>query len=164
MKALRQTVAMTAMLASTVAIIGGSLATTAVPSSAAPGGTNVCASFTAVGTVDLVTGATTSIGTLSGCHQQGSGTTVQVVGPNQDPNAPTPVTVHWATGHATSEGITTTVPHLSGDPCPAGDVAGDVSITVVHGPYTGSTGGFVICLDLSDFPILHATSVGPVVI
>jgi hypothetical protein len=134
--------------------------TTATPSFAAAGGTNVCESFdaTAVAFTNPV------IGTLSGCHQQGSGTTVEVVDLNH-PFAPTPVTIHWATGHATSE-VIVSVSALSGEnPCPNKlDSVAHVSITVVHGPYSGSTGGYVQCLDVSNFPILHATSVGPVVI
>ena len=151
--------AMTVTMVSAVTLIGGSLATTASPASAAAGGTNVCASL--VATFDPSTGVST--GALTGCHQQGSGTTVQV--PNlADPFAPSPFTIHWATGHATSEAIATPSPHLGGNPCPAGDAAGDISIAVVSGPYAGSTGGYVICLDLSTLPALHATSVGPIVI
>jgi hypothetical protein len=147
-----------ATLVSLLALTGSSLVTTAVPASAAAGGTNVCASLNA--TFDPSTGL--SIGTLTGCHQQGSGTTVEA--PNlADPFAPNPVTLYWSTGHATSHLIVSSGP-ASGNPCPAGDIAGQVSISVVSGPYAGSTGGYVICLDLSDFPVIHSTSVGPVVI
>jgi hypothetical protein len=55
-------------------------------------------------------------------------------------------------------------PHLGTNPCPAGDVAGDVHLSVVSGPYSGSTGGYVICFDLSEFPIINSTSAGPIVI
>lgn len=151
--------AMTVTIVSAMTLIGGSLATTPTPASAAAGGTNVCAS--GVATFDPSTGVST--GTLTGCHQQGSGTTVQVAN-LADPFAPTPFTIHWATGHATSEAIATPGPHLGVNPCPAGDVAGDISIVVVRGLYAGSTGGYVICLDLSTLPALHATSAGPIVI
>jgi hypothetical protein len=147
-----------AMLVSLVVLTGGSLASTAVPATAAPGNTNVCTSLNA--TFDPSVGL--AIGTLNGCHQQGSGTSVET--PNlADPFAPNPVTIHWATGHATSQLIVSTSP-ASGNPCPTGDIAGQVSISVVSGPYAGSTGGYVICLDLSEFPVIHSTSVGPVVI
>jgi hypothetical protein len=147
-----------ALLGSSLALAGGALVTSAAPASAAAGNTNVCASL--VATFDPSTGVST--GTLSGCHQQGSGTTLQT--PDlANPFAPSPVTIAWATGHATSDVVVTTGP-ASGDPCPAGDIAGAVSITVVHGAYSGSTGGYVICLDLSDYPVIHSTSVGPVVI
>ena len=157
-KQLQRILAMTAMVVSVMTAVGGSLATTAVPASALPGGTNVCSSL--VATFDPSTGLST--GTLTGCHQQGSGTTVET--PNlADPFAPNPVTIYWATGHATSQLVVSTGP-VSGDPCPAAEIAGKVSISVVSGPYAGSTGGYVICLDLSDYPIIHGTSVGPVVI
>jgi hypothetical protein len=155
---LTRILAATALLGSTLLLAGGTLASSAAPVSAAPGGTNVCASLTA--TFDPSTGLST--GTLSGCHQQGSGTSIET--PNlADPFAPNPVTIRWATGHATSDLIVSSGP-TSGTPCPAGDIAGAVSIAVVHGPYAGSTGGYVICLDFSDYPVIHSTSVGPVVI
>jgi hypothetical protein len=155
---LTRIVAATALSATSLMLAGGALVTTATPSAAAVGGTNVCASF--VATFDPSTGL--SIGRLSGCHQQGSGTTVET--PNlADPFAPNPVSINWATGHATSDIIVSTGP-TQGNPCPVGDIAAAVSITVVHGPYRGSTGGYVICLDFSDSPLIHATSVGPVVI
>jgi hypothetical protein len=154
------------MLGSAVTLVGGSLATTATPASAAAGGTYVCESFTAVATINPVTFVTTSIGTFSGCHEHGSGTSVEVIGPNQDPSAPTPVTIHWATGNATSELIVTAVPRLSVDPqCPVGyrDATIDVYSTVVHGPYTGSSSIGVQCLDLSGLPtgILRSVGLGP---
>jgi len=157
-KHLQRMLAMTAMVVSVLTVVGGSLAGTAVPASAVAGGTNVCSSLDA--TFDPSSGLST--GTLTGCHQQGSGTTVET--PNlADPFAPNPVTIYWATGHATSQLVVSTSP-VSGDPCPAGEIAGKVSISVVSGPYAGSTGGYIICLDFSDYPILHGTSVGPVVI
>jgi hypothetical protein len=152
-------VAVATMLVSAVTVVGGSLASTAVPASAAPGGTNVCTS--GVATANVLTGMAT--GTFSGCHQQGSATTSESFDPT-NPFAPTQVTVNWATGHATSVVIAQGGPHLGTNPCPAGDVAGDVHLTVVSGPYSGSTGGYVICFDLSEFPIINSTSVGPIVI
>ena len=157
-KHLQRMLAMTAMVVSVMTAVGGSLATTEVPASALAGGTNVCSSL--VATFDPSTGLST--GTLTGCHQQGSGTTVET--PNlADPFAPNPVTISWATGHATTQLLATTGP-VSGNPCPAGEIAGKVSISVVGGPYAGSTGGYVICLDFSDYPVIHGASVGPVVI
>jgi hypothetical protein len=159
---LTRLVAVTAMLGSAVTIIGGSLATTAVPSSAAPGGTNVCAS--ANGTFDPFT-SPLATGTFTGCHQQGSATTVETVN-LADPSAPTAVTIYWATGHATSHAIAQGGPFVgTGNPCPAGDTPNSVSITVVSGPYAGSVGGYTICFDLSAFPpVINSTSVGPIVI
>ena len=54
MKAVPRLITLAAMLASVVTIVGGTLAATAVPSSGAPGGTNVCTGFTA--TANVVTG------------------------------------------------------------------------------------------------------------
>ena len=158
---LTRLLAVTAMLGSAVTLIGGSLVTTATPSSAAPGGTNVCASANA--TFDPFTGPVAT-GTFTGCHQQGSATSVETVN-LADPSAPNAVTIYWATGHATSHVIAKGGPFVgTGNPCPTGDVPGSVSITVVSGPYTGWVGGYTICFDLSEFPIINSTSVGPVVI
>jgi hypothetical protein len=154
-------VAVMAMLGSAITLVGGTLATTAIPASAAPGGTNVCASANA--TFDPFTGPL-AIGTFTGCHQQGSATSVEIVN-LADPSAPNAVTIHWATGHATSQVIAQGGPFVgTGNPCPAGDIPGSVSITVVSGPYAGSVGGYTICFDLSAFPVINSTSVGPVVI
>jgi hypothetical protein len=144
------------MSGSLVVLAGGALATTAGPSSAATGGTDVCSS--AISTSNLITGLGTE--TLSGCHQQGSAT---VVGIQQTPLSPTLDTIHWATGHATSHAIATAVVSL-GAPCPAGDITNRVTLVVTDGPYAGSTGHNVICSDLSQFPILHSMNLGPVVI
>ena len=156
------------VLVSALAISGGSLVATATPSSAAAGGTNVCASLTETATIDPVTFAITEVGTFSGCEQQRSGTFVAVVGPNQDPAAPGPITIRWATGHAASEGIASTVPRALVDTrCPAGTNATiDVSLAIVHGPYTGSTGHLEECIDFSGLSdgIVRGVSVGPVVI
>ena len=51
--------------------------------------------------------------------------------------------------------------------CPAGTNATiDVSLAVVHGPYTGSTGHLEECIDFSGLSdgIVRGVSVGPVVI
>jgi hypothetical protein len=145
-----------AMSGSLVIVAGGALVTTAGPSSAATGGTDVCSS--AISTSNLNTGLGTE--TLSGCHQQGSAT---VVGIQQTPLSPTLDTIHWATGHATSHAIAFAVVSL-GAPCPAGDITNRVTLVVTDGLYAGSTGHNVICSDLSQFPILHSMNLGPVVI
>jgi hypothetical protein len=142
-------------------LAGGALVATATPVHAAAGGTNVCAS--AVGTLDLSAAVPTFTTTFTGCHEHGSGTAIEVANLN-NPSAPGHATLHWATGNAASENIVTSVIDPTGGPCPAGDIATDVTIQVVHGPYTGSTGHAVICSDLSDLPIIHTFSVGPVVI
>jgi hypothetical protein len=145
-----------AMSVSSLVLAGGALITTAGPSSAATGGTNVCSS--AISTSNFITGVGTE--RLSGCHQQGSAT---VVGIQQTPSSPTLDTIHWATGHATSHAIAWAVVNF-GAPCPAGDVTNRVTLVVIDGPYAGSTGHNVICSDLSQFPIIHAMNLGPIVI
>ena len=155
---LTRIVAATALLASSLMLAGGALVTTASPSAAAVGGTNVCASF--VATFDPSTGLST--GRLSGCHQQGSGTTVET--PNlADPFAPNPLTINWATGHATSDIIVSTGP-TQGIRVQWVTLLGRSRSRSYTGPYSGSTGGYVICLDFTDPPLIHATNVGPVVI
>jgi hypothetical protein len=159
--------ALGAMIA-VVTIGGGSLVATATPSSAAAGGTNVCTSFTETATIDPVTFVVTAIGTFSGCQQQGSGTFEYSMGPDQDPTAPGLLTINWATGHAASEVLASTVPRVTVDPrCPVPYTATiDLSFTVVHGPYAGSTGQAVECIDFSGLPngIVRGLGVGPVVI
>jgi hypothetical protein len=154
-------VAAAGMFGSAMTLGGGMLIATTTPASADAGGTNVCAS--AVGTVDLSAAVPTVTTTFSGCHEHGSGTATHVEDLN-NPSAPSHVTLHWATGHATTESIVTSVIDPSGALCPAGDIAFDSTIRVVHGPYTGSTGHYTKCTDISGLPIVHTFSVGPVVI
>ena len=145
-----------AMSGSLVILACGALVTTAGPSSAATGGTDVCSS--AISTSNFFTGVGTE--RLSGCHQQGSAT---VVGVQQTPLSPTLDTIHWATGHATSHAIASAVVS-AGAPCPAGDITNRVTLVVVDGPYAGSTGHNVICSDLSQFPIINSMNLGPLTI
>jgi hypothetical protein len=145
-----------AMSGSLVILAGGALVTTAGPSSAATGGTNVCSS--AVSTENFITGLGTE--RLRGCHQQGSAT---VVGIQRTPLGPTLDTIHWATGHATSHAIASAVVSF-GAPCPAGDITNRVTLVVIDGPYAGSTGHNVICSDLSQFPIINSMNLGPITV
>ena len=145
-----------AMSGSLVIVAGGALVTTAGPSSAATGGTDVCSS--AISTSNFITGVGTE--RLSGCHQQGSAT---VVGIQQTPSSPTLDTIHWATGHATSHAIAWAVVNF-GAPCPAGDVTNRVTLVVIDGPYAGSTGHNIICSDIRHLPIIHSWSLGPITI
>jgi hypothetical protein len=156
---LTRKVAAAAMLGSALTL-GGTLIATTTPASAAAGGTNVCTSV--VGTLDLSAAVPTYRNTFSGCREHGSGTSVEVAD-LKNPSAPGHATLYWATGHATSENIVTSVTD-PGRPCPAHDIASDVTIRVVQGAYSGSTGHAVICADLSGLPIIHFFSVGPVVI
>jgi hypothetical protein len=147
-----------ALLGAPSTLAGAALVASAGPASAATGGTNVCSS--SVGTLNAVTGI--NVVTLSGCHQQGSGTVEAFIDPNHR-FGPNPGTIHWATGNATSHTVTMSVldPSL---PCPAGQFGSDVTITVVDGPYAGSTATNAFCADVSGFPIIHTTNLGPVVI
>jgi hypothetical protein len=150
---LTRLITVAAMLGSALTLAGGTLIATTTPASAAEGGANVCASF--AGTVDLTTGVITE--TYSGCHQQGSATDQYTLGQTS------PITIHWATGNATSDVVASSVIDPAG-PCPTGEISVDVTLTVVGGAYAGSTGDNVICSDISGLPIVHNTNLGPIVI
>jgi hypothetical protein len=147
-----------ALLGAPLTMAGAALLASAGLASAATGSTNVCSS--SVGTANAVTGVNAV--TLSGCHQQGSGTVDGFIDPNH-PFGPNPGTIHWASGNATSHTVTTSVldPSL---PCPAGQFGSDVTITVLDGAYAGSNATNAFCSDVSGFPIIHTTNLGPVVI
>jgi hypothetical protein len=150
---LTRIVTVAAMLGSAVTLAGGTLAATTIPASATAGDANVCTSYAA--TINLSTGMVTE--TYNGCHQQGSATAEYALGQT------TPITIHWATGNATSDVVASTVIDPAG-PCPAGEITTDVTLTVVDGAYTGSTAHNVICSDISGLPIVHITNFGPIVI
>jgi hypothetical protein len=143
-----------AVFASAVTVSGGMLTTTTGPASAFAGGTDVCSTF--AGTVDLSTGVVTQ--TYSHCREHGSGTAAYSLGRT------TQFSIHWATGNATSSVVASAVVDSSGGPCPAGELTNHVTLTVVHGAYTGSTGHNITCDDLSGNPIVHVTNLGPIVI
>jgi hypothetical protein len=140
------------MFGSALTLTGGALFATAVPASAAKGGTDVCASY--VGTFDFSTGVLS--GTLSGCHQHHSAT-LEVVFDLNNPS-PAPGSIHWATG--TTSVITLTSLIVPAGPCPADDFVIDNTINVSDGPYTGTPGHMIDCLA----PSGAESSVGPVVI
>jgi hypothetical protein len=155
----RPTVAV--MLMAALLFAGGALLGTAGPASAATGGTNVCSTLSA--TVDLSAAVPMVTGTLSGCHQQGSGAWSAVA--TTRPGS-TPGSIAWRTGHATSNFVITTVAvDFTGGPCPAGDVAADFTIAVTSGPYEGSQGALVECVDISHYPTsLTITNFGSITI
>jgi hypothetical protein len=150
---LTRIVTVAAMVGTAATLAGGTLTATTIPASATEGGTNVCTSY--AGTIDLSTGAITE--TYSGCHQQGSATAEYALGQT------TPITIHWATGNATSVVVVSSAADPAG-PCPAGEFTTDVTLTVVEGAYAGSTGHNVVCSDISGLPIVHNTNFGPLVI
>jgi hypothetical protein len=152
---LARMLAAVALLGSTVAVGGGLLIATAGPASAFAGDANVCSAF--AGTIDLSTRVVTQ--TYSDCHQQGSGTAEYAFG-----QTTIQFTIHWATGHATSDVVLSAVVDPSGGPCPAGELTNHVTLTVVHGAYAGSTGHNITCDDFSGLPIIHVTNFGPLVI
>jgi hypothetical protein len=148
------------MLAASLMLSGGAFVATAGPASALAGGTNSCTTF--VGSADLIQGTLT--GTFSGCHQQGSG---MLNGILDITGAPAPGSIMWATGHATSVITFSAFVDFSGGPCPAPDIAADVTIVVGGGPYAtppAATGGGILCADPSGFPFIALTNFGPVVI
>jgi hypothetical protein len=154
-----RTIAAVALSGASLISTGAALVANAAAASADNVDTNVCSS--AAANLNYSTGVAT--GTLSGCQQRGSATDQTFTDLNK-PNAPTSGTIHWATGNATTHIIITSVPDSS-VPCPAGFAFGtDSNITVVDGPYGGSTGFEASCSDFSAFPIVHIISVGPVLI
>jgi len=159
--ALTRPLALAAMLGASL-ILSGALVATAGPASAFAGGTNTCTSFS--GSADLSAGVPMLTGTFSGCHQQGSG---MLNGLLDITGAPAPGNIFWATGHATSVIEFSAVIDFSGGPCPAGDIAADVTIVVGGGPYAtppSATGSGILCADISGFPIIALSSFGPIVI
>jgi hypothetical protein len=150
------------MLGATLGFAGGTLLATAGPASADAGGVNTCSSFS--GSADLSSGVPVLTGTFTGCHQQGSGSLVGVL---DITGAPAPASLFWATGHATSLLTVSAAIDFSGGPCPAGDIAADVTIVVGGGPYMtppSATGGGILCADISGFPVIALTNFGDVVI
>jgi hypothetical protein len=148
------------MLGSTLGLAGGTLLATAGPASADSGGTNTCTGFS--GSADLSAQIPLLTGTLTGCHQQGSGALTGVL---DITGATAPGSVFWVTGHATSVITFSAVIDLSGGPCPPGDIAAAVTIMVGGGPYqSGTPGGGELCADPSGFPVIALSSFGNVVI
>jgi hypothetical protein len=151
------------MLGSTLGLAGGTLLATAGPAHAATGGQNVCDTFS--GSADLSAAVPMVTGTFGGCHQQGSGALSGVLDVT---GSPAPGSIMWATGHATSVISFSATIDFSGGPCPAGDVAADVTIDVGAGPYNtpegGTPGSGILCADISGFPIINLTNFGPTTI
>jgi hypothetical protein len=148
------------MLGSTLGVTGGTLLATAGPAHAAAGGQNVCDTF--VGSADLSAAVPALTGTFSNCHQQGSGALSGVLDVT---GSPAPGAIAWATGHATSVISFSATIDFSGGPCPAGDIAADVTIDVGGGPYAlSSPGSGILCADISGFPIINLTNFGPTTI
>jgi hypothetical protein len=151
------------MLGSTLGVAGGTLLATAGPASADMGGVNVCNTF--AGTADASGSPVTAMGTLSDCHQQGSGS---LSGVFDITGSPAPASIAWATGHATSAITLTAAIDFSGGPCPTGDIAADITIVVGGGPYAtppSLTGGGILCADISGgLANIVLSNFGPVVI
>ena len=151
------------MLDSTLGIAGGTLLATSGPASAEAGGVNVCNTFN--GVADASGAVAIASGTLSDCHQQGSG---MLAGVFDITGAPAPASIAWATGHATSAIELSAAIDFSGGPCPAGDIAADITIVVGGGPYAtppSATGGGILCADISGgLANIVLTNFGPVVI
>jgi hypothetical protein len=141
-------------------LAGGAFLTTAGPATAATGGTNVCMSLSA--TENYSTGL--GIGTLSGCHQQGSGTWSVNLFPIMGPNTGS---ITWQAGQATSEIVLTLTNFVETGGACGSEVTAYSTITVTSGPYEGSNGSIVECADLSNFlsqGIITVTNLGPITI
>jgi hypothetical protein len=136
------------MLASSLALAGGVLLTSAGPASAVTGGLETCTSFSTV--VDLGTGAAT--GTISGCNSKGlnpGNITLNV--------ATATGSIFWAAGHATS--LISAIPEVGVGDCSTVGTGADLPVTVVitvlDGPFSGTTGGGVLCLDFGTFNLVN---------
>jgi hypothetical protein len=156
------------MSAASLMVAGGAFLTTAGPATAAPGGTNVCMSLSAT---ESYSPGVPPTGTVSGCHQQMSGTWLQPPGPSYGSSQGS---IIWQTGGATSiVKFTNTSLDYSGGPCPASEappgagVFAGFAITVLSGPYAGSTGTVMECVDFSGYMsqgIVKLTNYGPITI
>jgi hypothetical protein len=170
---LTRLVKVAAMLASSLLLASGTVLPTSGPASADAGGVNVCTGFSGVLDTTFFPFPVVT-GTLTGCHQQGSGVLTAVLDPfngTQEPGS-----VFWAAGHATSVISAQLISFdTTGGPCASltapysGDVALYVAILVGGGPYASpyAWGGF-FCFSVSDFfqynPMYPLTNSGNIVI
>jgi hypothetical protein len=151
----------TAMLGASLLLSGGVLLATAGSASAAAGGLETCTSLTA--SIDLLT--LTATGTISGCNSAGLNPGNITIGPLDLSGGPSPGSIFWAAGKATS--LTTTSADITmGPDCSAiAASTGDpqlpitLTITVLAGPFAGTTGGGGACVDLVTFTLVN---VGPI--
>lgn len=156
---LRRPVAIAAMLTSSLILAGGAaLVSTAGPASALAGGGQTCTSLTA--TVDISAFPPVATGTLSGCNSVGHNpgqltAVVDITG------APSPGSIFWASGKATSLVTLTAVANTASTVCPSG-IEADTTITVGGGPFVGTGGGGILCADITNFPVVVLTNFGPV--
>jgi hypothetical protein len=144
---LTRMVATAAMLGT---LVGGAVLATAGPASAASGGTNTCTSLTGTGDISAFPPVVT--GTVSGCHQQGSGVITAIVDIS---GGIAPGSIAWNTGKATTL-FTIQVINVdfSGTGCPAGDVTVTALVVATAGPYAGTSGVNTFCADISAFPVV----------
>lgn len=155
---LRRPTAVVALLATSLMLAGGALVSTASPASALAGGGQTCTSLTA--TVDISATPPIATGTLSGCnsvgHNPGSLTAVVDI-----TGAPSPGSIFWASGKATSLITLTAAVNTASTVCASG-IEADTTISVGGGPFVGTSGGGVLCADLSNFPVVSLTNFGPI--
>jgi hypothetical protein len=132
-----------AMLASSLAFAGGVLLTSAGPASALAGGGQTCTSLST--TLDLGSGSVS--GTISGCNSPGHnpGTIVLSIASGGG-------SIFWASGKATSL-LQITSEQIGVGDCssvnsPDPQLPVTVGLTVLNGPFVGTSGGGVLCVDV----------------
>jgi hypothetical protein len=130
--------------------------TTTVPPTSTTTGQS-CQTLTA--TADLSRQVPALSGTLSSCNSGSDGAiemTLDITG------APTTGSIVWTTAGTASLVTFTPAFDYSGGPCPAGDLAADVTLAVDGGPFYATSGASVFCIDTASFPILTVTALGPI--
>jgi hypothetical protein len=147
-----------AMIASLACTGGGMLLGVGTAAASNAGGGQTCLNFS--GTADLSQSVPVVTGILSGCNSNRDGTLSAVVDVS---GGVTPASIAWDTGKATSVGtIQVTNIDFSGAGCPAGDIAATLDLEITGGPYEGTGGpSNMACADISNFPIVAFTNLGP---
>jgi hypothetical protein len=144
-------IAIATMLGSSFALAGGTVLATAGPASASSaGGGQTCTTLNASGSLEAF--PTVVTGRLDGCNSNRGGTITAVVDLS---GRVTPGSIAWDTGGATSV-ISLYLGNFdfTGGSCPAVPgmdivVAATMLITVGGGPYAGTSGTNVTCVDLN---------------
>jgi hypothetical protein len=125
-----------AVVASSLALTGGALLVTTTPASAVMGGLQTCQSL------NLTLAPTTfpASGTISGCNSKGHN--VGTVAISNDSSG----SITWASGMAASQISVGLAPFAVFCLSPFGNGAlYTLTITVVSGPYAGTSGGAQVC-------------------
>jgi hypothetical protein len=162
------------MSAASLMLAGGAFLSTAGPANAGTPQTTVCTSLNA--TENYLVASPVATGTVSGCHVQNPNALSQMVPafmsgawfqPSSGPTGSSQGSITWQTGHATSS-VTFTVTNVV-EPGQPGGVCGSavtvyLTIAVTSGPFAGSNGTNIECVDASNISNLVITNYGPITI